>query len=95
MINKGLPPDHHEPVGTNLFTAEQTTEMLTEIAKDEIEQALSQAYEQGKNTKGSAWREGYQRGREEVREFIKNNWSTHLGGNSIISADELLMFLEE
>ena len=31
--NRGLPPDIHEPTGTNLFTAQQAEEMIKYILK--------------------------------------------------------------
>ena len=32
---------------------------------------------------------------KEIVRFIEKNWNIHLGGNRIISADELLIFLKE
>lgn len=37
MSALGKPPMRHEPTGTNLFTADQATKMLGEIAGDEID----------------------------------------------------------
>ena len=38
---------------------------------------------------------GYKKATENIAVWVEKNWNTHLGGNAIISADELLTYLKE
>lgn len=50
--------------------------------KDFIQSQIDKAREEGKNMKGSSWREGYERGKEEI-----------IGGKKIAMRDALLLLI--